>query len=162
MVAALFLLVVLGVGILVLYPAFRRSMDDPGYAERIFADVLAHDRVLASRRWHRFGAKAWDCTYAIVEIPKTAPPDPPTKGYDGRPWFLRYGGEWQPTPLPPLGSTTRDALSFCARYWEEALADRLQAALAEPGHWAARDQVGETVSIYAPKLGVAARVRFGD
>ncbi len=72
LVAALLLLVVLGIGVLVLYPAFRRTMDDPGHAEKVFGDVLAHERVLASRRWHRFGAEAWDCTYAIVEIPKTA------------------------------------------------------------------------------------------
>lgn len=146
----------------VIYPAYQRFADDPKYAEDVFTGILRYNRVYETRRWHRAGANWWDCTYAIVEIPKTASMDPPTKGYEGRPWFLRFGGDWQPTPLAPLGSTTRDALGFCAKYWPEPLVEHLTKATTEPGHYAVRDQVGETISIYAPKLGIAARIRFGD
>ncbi len=72
------------------------------------------------------------------------------------------GGNWTPTPLAEPGETTRDALGFCSRYWPEDVVKRVTRAAEQPGGWAIRGPVGETVFLYAPQQGLAARIRYGD
>ncbi|MCR8723203.1 hypothetical protein [Frigidibacter sp. ROC022] len=160
-VSGTILLALLGAGLLWGYPALRRLRDNPGYAEKLFAGVLEHDRVLASRRWHGWGAESWDCSYGIVELSDAAAPTPPT-AVSGDGWQFAYGGNWQASPAPPLNDTTRDALDFCSRYWDAALAGRLERALNTPGSWYIRDGVGETVFLYSVPERLAARIRYGD
>lgn len=112
-------------------PDQRRARDDPAYAGTVFRGILEFETVLASRRWHRRGAEAWDCSYAIVALPEGAALTPPDA--TDRDWFVRFGGDWLPTPTSPLGETTRDAVGFCAQYFNEDLTFWLMAALAEPG-----------------------------
>jgi hypothetical protein len=68
----------------------------------------------------------------------------------------------QPTPAAPLGESTRDALSFCARDWDQEFGERLAAAISSANSWYIRDPVGETVFVYSLPQRIAARVRFGD
>ncbi|MEX3014800.1 hypothetical protein [Gymnodinialimonas hymeniacidonis] len=141
-------------------PDERRARDDPVYADQVFAGVLDYDAVLASRAWHRRGAEAWDCTYAVVSLPEDASSEPPTS--DAEAWFLRYGGSWLETPMPPLADRTRDAVAFCARYFDDVLNTRLAYALTEGGSWHIIGSVGETVHIYSAPQRIAARIRYGD
>ncbi|PID37470.1 MAG: hypothetical protein CR993_00215 [Rhodobacterales bacterium] len=88
-----------------------------------------------------------------------APKIPPSATNRG--WFLRFGGDWQPTPAPPLSGTTRDALAFCAQYWPE-IGTKLVWALNEPGNWVIRGLAGETLFVYSTQHKLAARIRYGD
>jgi hypothetical protein len=151
-----------GVGVFVLWPAWRRAADDPPYAAQVFDGLVSYDRVLASRRWHRFGADAWDCTYAIVDLAETAPDLPPRRDGDTTGWEFVWGGDWQPTPAEPLGDTTRDAVGTCAERLGAGTSARLETALSEPGSWYVRDSVGETVHVYSAAQRLAARIRYGD
>ncbi len=136
-------------------------IDNPHYADAVFAPILSDYTVLASRAYHRLGGEGWDCTYAIVTLPTDAPAMPPEPLGDAN-WHLRFGGDWRPTPAPPLGDTTRDALDFCARYFDAGTNATLARAIADPEGWYTRDLVGETLSLYAPQARIAARIRFGD
>ncbi len=144
-------------------PDERRARDDPAYAEFVFGGYVAFEEVRESRRWHRHGADAYDCTYAIVSLRTDAPVEPPELPENRRdqPWYWAYGGDWLPTPAPPLGRN-RDAVGFCARYFSTGTNERLEAAMAQPGSWHIIGSVGETVHIYSAPHRIAARIRYGD
>ncbi|MBT8411561.1 MAG: hypothetical protein KJP02_07180, partial [Octadecabacter sp.] len=95
-------------------------------------------------------------------IPLNSPLSPGQRGRSDLGWQFAWGEDWQPTPAPELGDTTRDAIGFCARRLPDGLGQRLQTALDTEGSLFMRDGVGETVMIYAPAHGLAARIRFGD
>ncbi|MBT0956211.1 hypothetical protein IV417_02330 [Alphaproteobacteria bacterium KMM 3653] len=137
-----------------------RLQDNRAYAHRVFEGRLAYSEVLASRRWHAGFGVDWDCSYAIVTLADPLPEAPPAPR-DG-PWYLSFGTDWKLTPAPELGDTTRDAIDSCSGYWRDDLGAELQAILDRPGAWYDRDAVGETVVIYAPADGLAARIRYGD
>lgn len=137
-------------------------IENRAYARAYFRDLLPSYSVLESRKWHPLLGGGWDCTYAIAELPPDAAAQPPARSGPVGGWQLAWGGPWQPTPAPALGDTTRDALSFCSRYWPDGVTDRLQRALAEPGSYFERDGVGETLLIWSPPQRIAARVRYGD
>lgn len=139
-----------------------RVSEDPGFAQEFFQGYLPFDSVLESRKWHPTNSFTWDCTYAIVELSEFAPDDPPFWRDREEGWQYRFGGSWQATPIAPLGSSTRDAIGFCAQYWPLELNERLKRATSEPGGWAIRGPVGETVYIYSVPERIAARIRFGD
>lgn len=143
-------------------PEERRRVEDPGYAAEVFSDLVPVAEILESRRWHPRDADDWDCTYAIVKPATNATAKPPTRSGPETDWQLAFGGDWFPTPGPPLGDTTRDALGACADRWSAEVRSSVLAAASSPGGWIARDAVGETVYLYAPRQGIAARVRFGD
>lgn len=134
----------------------------PGYAQRVFAGLLPFDAVLAERERHPWWELDWDCTYAVVGLTDGALPAPPSRPREEVPWWLAFGGGWEATPMPPVGDTTRDALAFCGRYWDDDVNLRLAAATAQAGSWYVRDDVGETVFVYSLPQRLAARVRFGD
>ncbi|WP_188569638.1 hypothetical protein [Cribrihabitans marinus] len=140
-----------------------RRAEDPVYATELFANLLPVEEILATRKWHPRGAGLdWDCTYAIARLKDSRPEEPPTRGRAELGWRYQFGGNWRPTPAPKLGDTTRDALSFCSRYWSGPLAEELNAALKSPGSWFDRGAVGATLFIYAPDQRLAARIRFDD
>jgi hypothetical protein len=145
-----------------LYFAQKLYFENLSYAGDVFANVLPESKILETKRWHGVWPSGWGCSYAIVadisgidrtELPSTPP---------GTHWQLAYGGNWQPTPAPPLGDTTRDAIDACRDKWDPNTANRIETALATPGAWFSRDSVGEPVHLYAPNAGIAARVRYGD
>jgi len=146
----------------------RAFLDNPVYAEQVFAPHFQEFKVHESRRWHRLGAAAWDCTYAIIGLAETAPARPPSVEYDvmsdNHPrWFLKWGvGEWQATPVPPLRDGTRDAVAACEACWADDVAARIRSALNTPGSYRIVGSVGETVYIYSQPQRIAARIRFGD
>ncbi len=149
-------------GFLVLLLVFgMRSCSRLQYAHAVFSGLVVIDDVLASRRWHPLLGEPWDCTYAIVALTDTAPERPPSPKQITN-WKYRFGGDWQPTPEPPLHDTTRAALAFCAQYFSADVATRLRTTLTTPGSWYVRDGVGENLYIYAPKHDIAAKIRFGD
>ena len=149
------------VALLVLWPAARRVLDDPGYAAQVFDGLLPYDRVLASRRWNPPFA-GWGCTFAVVELGEDAPAAPVSRGADEAGWSFARGGDWQPTPAAPLKDTTRDAIDACAGDIGAEATAKIAAALSREGSWYLRDPVGETVHVYSPLEGVAARIRYGD
>ena len=132
--------------------AYIALLVNPHHAAKFFADKFPVESTLASRRWHRLGAEAWDCTYAVVEISQDLPEAPPAS----------WQADWKPTPAEPLGETTRDTLGFCSRYFSEDTQARMKAALGSKGAFYSRGQVGNTVLIYAPRHRIAARIRFDD
>jgi hypothetical protein len=149
-------------GLLVLLLVFgMRSCSRLQYAHGVFSGLVVIDDVLASRKHHPLFGETWDCTYAIVALTDAAPQRPPSPKQITN-WKYRFGGDWAPTPAPPLGDTTRDALSFCSEYFAADVASRLRTALTTPGSWYVRDGVGENLYIYAPKQDIAAKIRFGD
>lgn len=128
---------------------------DERFARDLLGSAVPGLTVLAAREWHGvFGG--WGCTFAVASLPPDAPRLPPAVDAEA------FGGDWRPTPLPPTSDTQRDALASCEGEWPADLAARLRAAAEEPGSWWARDEVGETVSLYAPARGLLAWVRFGD
>ncbi len=140
-----------------------RSIEDPLYATELFGSFMPVSDVLASRKWHARDSEPWDCTYAIVTLAGEQPHNPPTRERDNAlGWMYTYGGNWQASPAAPLGENHRDALDFCSKYWSPELLDTLKTALYSSGAWFARDRVGETLFLYAPKQRLAARIRFGD
>jgi len=149
---------ILAVGV----PLVLRLGTDPGFARAYFTDLVPYERVLASRKWHRVGAQAWDCTYAVVDLAETAPDRPGSRTETAKGWQFRWGGAWQPTPAAALGDTTRDALGYCGQYFSDDLNARLLAAISAPGSWYSRDRVGETLHLYSRPQGLAARIRYGD
>ncbi|MCY4178665.1 MAG: hypothetical protein OXC60_17200 [Litoreibacter sp.] len=136
--------------------------DNPRYAHGVFAPIFPSFEVLESRRWHPLGAGGWDCTFAIVSLPFAAPVDPPQVKNDVAWQFIWGGQEWEPTPMKPLGDTTRDAIDACTGYWSKATSDRLLAALRQPGSFVEVGPVGETVFVYSSPQRIAARIRYGD
>jgi hypothetical protein len=160
--SAILIIAVTCVVLLVVYPTVRRVFDNPLYADTFFSQILSEYEVVESRRWHPFWGEPFDCSYAVVRINETAPATPPKRSRDEKGWEFAYGDEWQPTPAPSLGDTTRDAIDFCQRYWESDVTDALVMGLASPGGWYSRDAVGETVDLYAPAHGIAAHIRYGD
>lgn len=138
---------------------------DAAYAATLFDGLVPYEGVDASRRWHPVlgGRRGWDCTYAIVTLAADAPAAPPAgDGGDGRGWQFAFGGDWAPTPFPPLGDTTRDAVGTCRGDWPPEVASRIDAALAAPGSWYWTDGAGEQVHLYSAPQRLAARVRYGD
>lgn len=143
--------------------AWGLLVENPTYAKRYFEDLFPVERILASRRWHGPGAGAFDCSYAIAELPADAAPDPGVRHRHGpRAFHMGWGGDWQPTPAAPLGDTTRDTLGACAGYFTDDVNLRLARALAQPGSLYLRGPAGETVFIHAPGERIAARLRYGD
>jgi len=160
--ASLLLSGALLIGLLVLWPAWRRAVDDPPFAAQVFDGRIPYDGVLASRRWNPSGLAGWGCTYAVVALGKDAPEGPGQHDPGEGGWQFAWGGNWRPTPAAPLGDTTRDAVEACAADLDPDTALRLRASLSAPGSWYVRDAVGETVHVYSAPQGIAARVRYGD
>ena len=145
----------------VILPEVLRLRDDPGHAASVFDGVVPYETVLESRRWHGRGAKGIDCSFAIVELPDDALPDPP-EPTEGREWYRHYGGDWQPTPVAPMMNNTRHAPFPCGEYWSETLNAALESAMTQPGSWYAWGGPGETLHLYSAPQRIAARIRFGD
>lgn len=143
-------------------PERARQREDPIYAQTLFAPIVAEFEVLETRAFHRRGAEPFDCTYAIIRLTGDIPADPPTNRSKDVMWWLRFGGEWRPSPVPvPPCDNCRNALAYCARYWPD-LGRALYQAATQPGAWVAGDRVGETVDIWAPNMQLAAHIRYGD
>ncbi|MEM6595677.1 MAG: hypothetical protein AAF672_12885 [Pseudomonadota bacterium] len=162
--AGLFLLALIALPILafLVWVAKGLLIDNPRYAHRFFTPIFASFEVLESKQWHPFGASGWDCSYAIVSLPESVASDPPMPAR-GVSWQFRWGGEnWEPTPMQPLGDTTRDAIDACSGYWSAEALERLRAALNAPGSFVLVGSVGETVFVYSKPQRLAARVRYGD
>lgn len=140
------------------------QLQNPGFAAHVFDGVVPVETIIASRKWHRIGAEPWDCTFAIATLAEGAPVEPPEDTRADPGWRFRFGGiwPWRPTPAPPLGDTTRDALAVCRSYWSDEIGRTLDHAMSTSGAWYARDPVGETVFLYAPDIRLAARIRYGD
>lgn len=150
-------------------PEQTREREDPIYASQLFEGLLPVEEVIASRRYHPRGAEAWDCTNAIVRLTNDTPETPPSRvnkshlgSVDLVPWDFLFGGAWDRTPAPASGPNTRDALDLCSKYWPVPVGHELKSVLYGAGGWFYRDQVGETLFVYARKQRLAARVRFGD
>ncbi|PTX56277.1 hypothetical protein C8N43_0932 [Litoreibacter ponti] len=163
---------ILRIGLFLLLPvlvfygchAKRALVDNPAYASEVFAPVFPAFEVLESRRWHRLGGEAWDCTYAIVAPPADMPEHPPAHARkDTPPWYLRWGdGAWQATPMADPPDGTRDAITGCMPYWSDEVAQRIEAAITREGSHVIIGPVGETVYVYSKPQRIAARIRFGD
>ena len=137
--------------------------DNRPHAAKVFDGIVPYDATPASRGWHPPSAGLdRDCTYAAVDRADDALEEPPPRGRREAERRLAFGGEWQPTPAAPLGESARDALPFCARFWDREPGKRLAVATSSAGPWYVRDPVGETVFVHSLPPRIAARVRIGD
>ena len=145
------------------YPAWRSARDDPDYAAAYFDGVIPYDRVVASK--YRGNTIYWSCTFAGVELAPDGPSTPPAVPDRGD-WRLRWPDpdEWVWTPLidddPEDMLTPLDVVNECASDWPNAAGERLAEALSRPGSFYV--DRGDTVTIFAPAVGLAARIRYGD
>ena len=128
---------------------------DRTYANKVFANTVAYDKVLASRKWHW---QTFGCTYAIVSLKEAASHSPPDS------WL---GNEiWSKTPVhlatPIHHDDTTNPISICATEGSLSLgvADRLQTAVRDPGSYYIH--LGETLLLYSEPQKIAAVVRYGD
>ena len=152
---------VLPVGAFAIYAGWAMLVEIPRYADEFFDGVVPYDEVLASRRWVLSG-EPFDCTFAIVRLAPEAPETPETAIRPGLGWQYYWGGDWAPSPGDYPGENNRDALDACAGNWDAGLQADLLRAVTEPGHWFARDGVGENLYIYSKPLRLAAHIRYGD
>jgi hypothetical protein len=138
-------------------PAGLVIHQDVTHAGKVFANRVAYEDVLASRRWHGL-ADVPGCTYAVVSLKDDASRSPPDS------WLERE--RWARTPVRldspvPHGRTT-NPVSVCVEEgrFPAEVAARLQEAVGESGSYYIH--VGETLLVYSARQRVAAVVRHGD
>jgi hypothetical protein len=131
------------------------EFENHSYASRFFSDLVAYDKILASRKWH---SEVFGCTYAIVSLKEGASNSPPGT------WS---GNEaWSKTPVLLAPHTNHDGptntVSVCVAkgVFSSDVAARLKKSVSEPGsHYKAFEG---TISIYSEPQRIAAFVRYGD
>ena len=143
------------IGICGVFPAALIVFQNQTYASKVFANNVAYDKVLASRKWH---ASALGCSYAIVSLKESARHSPPDA------WL---GDEtWSGTPVrltrPIHHDDTTNPISACVTTDEfsSVVAARLQSAVREKG--STHIHLGEALFLYSEPQKIAAFVRYGD
>ncbi len=143
------------IGICGVVPAGLIVFQNQTYASKVFANNVAYDKVLASRKWH---TSAFGCSYAIVSLKEGASHFPPDTG---------LGNEtWSKTPVrltrPIHHDDTTNPISVCVTKGEFSsdVAARLQTAVREPSSYYIH--LGETLFLYSEPQKIAAVVRYGD
>ncbi len=155
------------IAFLVSAPYVKVTLDNWLYASSVFMNVVRYDRVIASRRWHplefpplpTFGG-TYGCTYAIVELSPDAERDPP-RSEERRHWAYVFRRDtWKPTPGPEVTYTGDSGWIECRIALGQSVFDRVATASTTPGgFW---DQRGDTLFLYSPSTGLAARMRQGE
>ncbi|MEM9475012.1 MAG: hypothetical protein AAGA71_06950 [Pseudomonadota bacterium] len=130
------------------------------YARTLFSNLVAYDRVLYSRRWHPLLGGPFGCTYAVVSLAETAPTEPAEEADSGGRRQFRWGGNWQPTPASPPNPERHNGVD-CINRFDAATAERIAAAMREPGSWYVR-RAGGILFLYSPPQRIAVRLRHGD
>jgi hypothetical protein len=142
------------------------------YAAQVFDGVVDYDKVLVSRRWHRFGwavmpySGKLDCTYAVVHLSATAPAAPPEPDLTiqlPQNAFV-FPGAWQPTPGPTMHDPEFGLWSRCRDLIGQDVFADMETALAEPGGWWRADlsNIEATYFVYSAAHSIAYRLRYGD
>lgn len=143
------------IGICGVTPAGLIVFQNKTYASKVFANTVAYDKVLASRKWHW---QTFGCSYAIVSLKEGASHSPPDT------WL---GNEtWSKTPVrltrPIHHDDTTNPISICVTegMFSSDVAARLQTAVREPGSYYIH--LSETLLLYSEPQKIAAVVRYGD
>ena len=128
-------------------------VQSPLFARTYFEGLLEFDDVAESRRWHwgshPSGGRAFGCSYAIVNISKTSSSTVPEN----------WSGQWSETPVP-VRDGDHGIIGECKYLWPDDLNARLSRAHDNSGSY--YSTVSETLFLYSPVEGIAARIRFGD
>ena len=136
-----------------LWWCWAHFVQSPLFARTYFGDLLEYDDVVESRRWHwgqhPWGGGTFGCSYAIVSISPTTSPTIPDS----------WGGQWMETPVS-VPDGRRDILGECTYLWPDDLNARLNRAHDNSGSY--YTSTSETLLLYSPIEGIAARIRFGD
>lgn len=147
--------VVAVIGICGAAPAVLVVFQNRTYANKVFANTVDYDKVLASRKWHW---QTFGCSYAIVSLKEGASYSPPNT------WLVNE--TWSKTPVrltrPIHHDDTTNSISFCVTKGKFSLdvAAGLQAAVRYPGSYYIH--LGETLLLYSEPQKIAAVVRYGD
>lgn len=138
--------VVAAVGIFGLAIVGLLEFQNRTYANKVFANTVAYDKVLASRKWHN---QTFGCTYAIVSLKVGSSHSPPDT------WLRNE--TWLKTPV-----RTNTHISICVQDGEfsSEVAARLQAAVRGPGSY--YFHFHETLWLYSKSQNIAALIRYGD
>jgi len=151
--SALAVLVMLAIVSIFAWWCWAHFVQSPLFARAYFEGLLAFDDVAESRRWHwgdhPWGGGAFGCSYAIVNISKTSSLVIPEN----------WSGQWSETPVT-VPDGRHDILGECTYLWPDDLNARLHRAHENSGSY--YSATSETLLLYSPSQGVAARIRFGD
>jgi hypothetical protein len=147
------IIIALPIVLLFVWFCWAHFIQSPTFARTYFKDLLEFEDVAESRRWHwgshPWGGRAFGCTYAIVNIPNTASLSVPDN----------WGDQWTETPVH-VRDGRHDILGECAYLWSNELSTRLSRAHDNVGSYHLGGQ--ETLLLYSPVEGIAARICFGD
>ncbi len=147
------ILITLPIALVVAWWSWAHFVQSPRFAETFFEDLLEIEDIVESRRWH-WGSHPWGgrdlgCSYAIVNISKKVPLALP----------MDWEADWTETPVTTVPDGF-DILAECTYLWSDKLVARLTRAHNKPGSY--YSSTSETLLLYSPQEGVAARIRFGD
>ena len=144
---------------------WRNNRDDPFYAAYYFDDLLAYDRIIASRFWRNLDYLS--CKYGVVSLsaePAAQPAILVQQDTDGlnRDHIWPQPEEWQSTPMAVAsadGWDISDFVTYCGKQWPDGEAERVSAALKIAGSFYAVRGT-DTLFIYAPTARIAARIQI--
>lgn len=139
------------------------TWENPRFASRFFAELLPDAPVVASMVNGNGFLADYGCMYAIVRLGPNAPATPPERREPPLDWYYVWDRGWHPTPAAP-DDRVLSIISNCADEWPDGLAAELRAGLLTDGNYYASDARAwpENLSVYAPTVGVAAYIRYGD
>jgi len=128
-------------------------IQSPRFASTYFEGLLDIEGVVESRQWH-WGSHPWagnvfGCSYAIANTSKNASLTPPKD----------WQADWVETPVT-VPDGRHDILGECTYLWPEELTARLIQVHDQPGSFYSSNS--ETLLLYSPRVGIAAKIRFGD
>lgn len=151
--SALAVLVMVPTIAIFLWWCWAHFVQSPHFARTYFEGLLEFDDVAESRRWHwgshPWGGSGFGCSYAIVNISETSSSTVPEN----------WSGQWSATPVT-VPDGRHDILGECKYLWPDDLNARLSRAHDNSGSYYSAGS--ETLLLYSPVEGIAARIRFGD
>ena len=155
---------VLPILIVCLFVLWIVASENPRFAHVYFKDIMPISQVVASRRWHNAG---YGCIYAIAELRPDAPSSPPPGTVSRRNWPIVWPDEWLPTPGPAFAANEAgDSVTLpvfdCAHEWSVEIGKELRRAMMTDGSFYSGGTMTEDFYIYAPTVGLAAYIRYGD
>ena len=143
------------------WSAISLNWENPRFAGRFFAELLPDAPVIASMVNADFFSAGYGCTYAIVRLRPNAPAMPPERSEPPLDWYYVWDRGWNPTPAA-RDDNVLSIISNCADEWPDGLAAEMTAGLLTAGNYDASDRFPENLSIYAPTVGLAGYIRYGD
>lgn len=125
-----------------------------------FHGIVPFDSVVVSATDYSSNLVKDSCLVVIVRLSADAPADPPkqTRSPDGR--FV-IGGRWRETPERMKLASAPDLLETCGHLIDADTILYLDSALEQPGNFVIRDWREGVTQIYAPKVRLAAYLRYG-